>query len=381
MGRIYLDHVASSPLLPRAREAMVRATLQSGNPASPHAEGRAAKDLLEEARTRIARTWGARPREIVFTASGTVACQLALLGAAKARRETSRRVVVSGIEHAAVSDATPLLETMGFEVVVVPPDAEGRIPAGSFLEAVGDDAAVAALMLANHETGALQPVAEVAGELEGRGIPLVCDACLGPGRRDVGQDQLGADLVALSAHKFGGPMGLGLLFVRRGTRIDPVWRGGLQEERLHAGTENTVAAVGAAAALEQAVSETAERASIMASSLAAFLAGLEGVQGWRRVGPSVEVLPGVATIELHDVEGEAAMINLDLQGIAVSTGSTCALGGAEPSAGLLAMGLTRRRASSTLRVSTGPATTLEEATHAANSLIQILERLRRLAGR
>ena len=378
--RTYLDHAASAPLHPAAREAMVEVLERiHGNPSSPHAEGRAAKDVLEDARTRVAGSLRCRPREVVFTGSGTEAAQIGLRGAARARAAVSRRVVVSVVEHPAVLEAAEALGEEGFTVARAPVDTRGRVDAGAFLDAVGADAAVAALMLANHETGAVMPVAEVGRALRARGIPLLCDAALAPGRLPFEPDAVAADLVVLSGHKFGGPKGIGALYVRRRTRVEPLIRGGLQEERLRPGTEHVAGAAGFAVALERAVEERPARAQALAALAARFLGGLEALDGWSRVGPPDEALPGLVTVELDGVEGEAAMINLDLEGFAVATGSTCALGGTDPSPSLLAMGLTPRRAASTVRVTFGEGNTDADAERAAAALVRIVQRLRSLA--
>jgi len=375
--RIYLDHAASAPLSPRARAAMEAARAETGNPSSPHAEGRRAREVLEDARSRVAGVLGVRAREVVFTPSGTVACQLGLVGTARARRDVSRRVVLSGVEHPSVSDAGPVLEAEGFEITTVAPDADGHVDAESFLDAVGDDAAVCALMLANHETGVLNPVRDVAVVLRERGVPLLCDACLGPGRVPVTDDAVGADLAAFTAHKLGGPRGTGVLTVRRRTSVRPLWTGGLQEERLVPGTEDVVGAAGLAAALEEAVRSTPERAARYERLVDAFLAALDGARPWSRVGG--RAAPGVLTLEIPGVEGEAAMINLDLEGVAVATGSTCALGAARPSATLRAMGWTERRIARTLRFSFGEGVDDTQVKVAAAVVGRVIERLRALA--
>jgi cysteine desulfurase len=217
--------------------------------------------------------------------------------------------------------------------------------------------------------------------LRARSIPLLTDAALGPGRLPVAVEALGADLVVLSGHKFGGPKGIGVLHVRRRTRVEPILRGGLQEERLRPGTEHVAGAVGLAVALERAAGERETRAAAYAARSARFLAGLAGLDGWSRVGPDEGGLPGLLTIELDGVEGEAAMINLDLEGFAVATGSTCALGGTDPSPSLLAMGLDARRAASTVRVSFGEGSTDEDASRSSAALVRVVKRLRALAAR
>jgi cysteine desulfurase len=379
LRRIYLDHAASTPLDPVAREAMREADERLGSPSGPHAEGRAARDLLETARGRAAEALGCRPRELLFTASGTLACQIALLGVARARAALSRRLVLSAVEHPAIGDAADLLAAEGFEVVRVPPEPDGTVDAGRFLAAAEPGAAAAALLVAHHETGAILPVAEVATALRARSIPLVADACLAPGRLATRVGDLGADLVAWSAHKCGGPRGIGLLYVRRRTRVLPLWRGGLQEERLHPGTEPVAGALGAAIALERAVAATAERSARYAALAARFLERLGPLDGWRLVGPERPRLPGAVTLEIPGVEGEAATINLDLEGVAVSTGSTCALGGSEPSPSLRALGYTPQRAATTLRFTFGEANEGRDADDAAERTAAVVRRLRALA--
>ena len=378
--RLYLDTAASMPLAPEAWTAMERVlrTLH-GNPSSPHAEGRAAKDALEDARTRVATAMGCRPREVVFTSGGTEAANLGVWGAGRARAAVSRRVVLSAVEHPSVSEAARGLAREGFEVVSVAVDDAGRVDAEAFLAAVAPGAALACLMLANHETGNLLPVGAVAEGLRALEVPLLVDAALAPGRVEVSART--GDLVVLSGHKFGGPKGSGALVVRRGTRLEPVARGGLQEDRVRPGTEDVAAAVGFAAALEAAVGEREGRARASAAAAGALLEALAPLRGWARLGDAAAAVPGLVTLELEGVEGEAVMINLDLKGVAVATGSTCALGGTDVSPSLLAMGLSPRRAAATIRVSAGPATTTADAKRAATALIETVERLRSLARR
>jgi cysteine desulfurase len=381
--RLYLDHAATTPLAPEAREALLPLLdARYGNASSPHLEGRAAKDALEDARRRVAAALGCRPREVVFTSGATEGATIALHGAAWTLAAAGRtRVVLGAVEHPAVAETADAIGAMGLEVVRVPVAPDGRVDADAFLEAADERTAVAALMLANHESGALQPVAEVAGPLAERGVPLVCDAALGPGRVDVRQAALPVPLLLLSAHKCGGPAGAGALVVRRGTRLTPFLRGGVQEERLRPGTENVAACAAFAAALERACAEQGERAARYDDLVRTFLDGLAGLEGWSRVGPSEATLPGLVTLELQGVEGEAAMINMDLEGIAIATGSTCALGSSDPSPSLLAMGFSRRRAASTVRVSVGEGTAHKHAERAASTLCHIARRLRSLAHR
>jgi cysteine desulfurase len=380
--RLYLDTAASAPLRPQARAALLEAlaTLQA-NPGSPHAEGRVAKDALEAARGSVAAALGCRPREVVFCASGTEACNLGVRGAALARASVGRRVVLSAVEHPCVLQAARALEPLGFTVTVVPVDGRGALDPEAFLAAAGPDTALACLMLANHETGNVYPVGEVAARLAERRIPLLVDATLGFGRMPVSVPDLGAGLLAFSGHKLGGPRGTGVLVVRRGTRVEPLLHGGLQEERLRPGTEDVPALLGLAAALEACQRERADEAARLQAATSSFLDALAPLPGWRRIGTPDAALPGLVTLELDGVEGEAVMINLDLEGVAVATGSTCALGGTDVSPSLLAMGFSARRAASTIRVSPQPSHGADDMRTAARTLIGAVERLRALARR
>jgi cysteine desulfurase len=380
--RLFLDHASGAPLRGEARASLAAdAGRWHANPSAPHAEGRAAKDALEEARGRVAAALGCRPREVLFTAGGTEAANLAVHGAAAARASGGRHIVVTAVEHPCVLAPARALESRGWRLTVVPVDEAGRVDPGAVLAAATPDTALVAVMLANHETGNLLPVAQVAAGLEPLRIPLLVDAVLGAGRVDVSPTALGANLLVLSSPKVGGPQGVGALVVRRPTRLEPLLVGGLQEERLRPGTENVAAVRAFAAALEAAVAEHSAAAARLEAWIRAFLAGLSPLTGWRRLGDPARALPGLVTLELDGVEGEAAMINLDLQGIAVATGSTCALGGTEVSPSLLAMGLSARRAAATLRVSPGADESLDGAARAAAALASVVERLRALARR
>lgn len=381
-GRHYVDAAAGAPLLPSARQAMEEVlTHLDGNPSSSHAEGRAAKDALEEARTRVAAVLTCRPREIVFTSGGTEAANLACLGAARARADGVRRVVLSAVEHPCVDLAARRLAQEGWETERVPVDGLGRVDPEAFARAARAGAAWAALMAANHETGNLFPVEAVGAALAPLRVPLLVDASLIPGRAPLAPIARVADLLVLSGPKLGGPRGSGLLRVRRGVRLEPLFVGGLQEDRARPGSENVANALGLAAALEQVEREARERAERLRAWERAFLAGLGVLTGWRRLGDPDATLPGLLTLLLEHVEGEAVMINLDLAGIAVATGSTCALGGTEVSPSLLAMGLTPRQAAASVRLSPTGDATPDQGAHVAQVLAQVVERLRRLARR
>ena len=379
-GRVYLDHNASTPLGPEVEAAMARAAADaSANPSSLHLEGRRARALLDDARDRVAGVLGAKPREIVFTSGGTEALELGLRGAVEARRTKGTGLVVSAVEHPAVLDVAEALGRAGSQVQRVPPQADGTIAATRVDEAAGPGTVLVAVMGANHETGAVLPVAEVGRLIRPRGILLLCDAALVPGYGELRRLAGAVDLLALSAHKFGGPKGIGALFVRRGVKLAAAQRGGPQEDQLRGGTENVLGAVGFAVALEKADREREARSISVGARARRLLATLEAVPGVSLVGPREGRLPSTVTVEVDGCEGEALLIHLDLAGVAVSTGSACAIGAAQPSPVLLAMGFSRRRAASTIRFSLGPETTDDDVERAGTIFTTSCARLRALA--
>ncbi len=380
MRRFYLDHNASTPLHPAARAALEHAFAGPlGNPSSPHGEGRRARDLLEGARERVAAVLGCRGREVLFTSGGTEAANLALVGAARARASVGRRVVVTAIEHAAVLDPAAALEAEGYVVTRVPPRSDGGVDAAAITAACSPGTTVAAVMLANHETGAILPVAEVAAAVRPRGTLVFCDACLGAGLLDLRVDTLGVDLLALSGHKFGAPPGIGALYVRRRTKLEPLLRGGPQEERIRGGTENVPGAVALAAALEAAETGRSARIVRLGALSDRLRAGLTSLPGVTLLGPADRRLPTTVTVAIDGCEGEALLVNLDLAGFAVSTGSACAVGASDASPVLLAMGLPRRTAASTIRLSLGDSSAAEDVDEVLRVLPAVVARLRGLA--
>ncbi len=381
MDRIYLDHAAGAPLHPVARAGMLEAlALPAANPSSPHTEGRALKDLLEDARTRVAEALGCRPREAIFTSGASEALRIAIGGLARARHQVSTRIVVTAIEHAAAAEVAARLGRAGHEIVEIPVGPGGAWDPAELLAATDTGAAMVVAMRANHEMGTLLPISEVSGALRERGIPLVVDASVCPGRDDVRAATLGADVAAFSGPKFGAPAGSGLLYVRRGTRIDAPG-GGLQEERLRPGIENVPGWVGLSYALVAAQAEHVTRAERYEERLTAFLDTLRSHARFEVIQPDTARLAGVVTLELPGAEGEAVMINMDLAGVSVATGSTCALGSTDPSPTLLATGMSRARVATTIRVSVGEESTRAQVVRAAEILGDTVARLRAIGSR
>jgi len=362
--RIYLDHAATTPVRDDAIAAMMPHLGTYGyNPSSLHAEGRTARAALDGARASVAHVLGARPREIVFTGGGSEADNLAIIGAARARRRAGRgdRVVTVATEHRAVLHATDALRGEGFTVEVLPVDAEGRVDVARFEAALLPRTALATVMLANNELGTLQPVAALARIAHDCGVTFHTDAVQAPGRVTLDVDALGIDMLALSAHKFYGPKGVGALYVRSGTPLEALVVGGGQELGLRAGTENVAGIVGFARALELAVAELPAEAARLATLRDRLEAGIQKtLRGVRFNGAGAERLPNMTSVAFEGTDARALLISLDLAGVACSQGSACAAGAAEPSHVLAAIAAPAWAEAGTLRLSLGKLTSEED---------------------
>ncbi len=383
---IYLDHNASTPCDPRVVEAMLPfLTERFGNPSSrAHRAGRDAFQALEEARAAVAGALGAAsPTEIVLTSGATEACNLALKGAALAPGQRRRRLVTQATEHKAVLETLRRLTTRGFELTVLPVDRNGLVEPAAVEAAVTDDTALVSLMLANNETGTLQPVAAVAEIAHRHGALLHCDAAQGLGKVTVDVDDLGADLLSVSGHKFGGPKGTGALYRRRRQpllALEPQLDGGGQEGGLRSGTPNLPGAVGMARAAELAVTDlgaAARRLADLRERLAdAILGTLDGVT---RNGHPARCLPNTLNLAFAGVDGQA--LRASLPDLAVSSGSACTTASPEPSYVLRAMGVPAALAHASLRFSVGRTNTEHEIDRAAARVVEEVERLRSMRHR
>ncbi|MFI5007113.1 MAG: cysteine desulfurase family protein [Solirubrobacterales bacterium] len=378
MDRIYLDHNATTPLDPRVLEAMV-AVLRDGfgNPSSLHWFGQRARSAVEDARGPVAALIGASPAEIVFTASGTEADNMALRGAAARAKGPRRTIVITAIEHHAVLNTARGLSEEGYAVEIVRVDGGGRVDMDDLRAKVDDRTALVSVMLANNETGVVQPVAEASRIAHERGALVHCDAVQAAGKVTVDVGSLGVDLLTLSAHKIYGPKGVGVLYVRRGTALGAFVRGGAQERNRRAGTENVagIVGLGVAAGLAQGHLE-AERVRL-GTLRDAFETRLLAIPGAERNGSEPRV-PNTANVSFEGTEAEGLVMALDLMGVAVSTGAACAAGAVEPSHVLRAMGLSPERVQASLRFSIGRATTEAELTRAVEAVRAAVERQRRL---
>lgn len=366
--RAYLDANATTPLDPRVRAAM-EPWLDCGNASSLHAEGRAARAAIDAAREQVAALLGARPREILFTSGATEANALALLGAARANGV--RHAACSAIEHPSVLRALEALRPE-VDLSLLAVDREGRLDPAAPLPA---GASLVSVMLANNETGAVQPVAGIASRSRAAGALVHTDAVQACGKMRVSVAELGVDLLSLSAHKMHGPKGAGALYVRGGVRIAPLSRGGEHERGLRPGTENVAAIAGFGAAAEIAARETEPRRALWAALRARFLARLRDEIPLARVLSPPDGLPNTLSLALPGIPGDAMLAALDLAGISVSTGSACASGAAEPSHVLLAMGLPRELAAQCIRVSFHAGSTERDVDACLNEIGGCVKRL------
>jgi cysteine desulfurase len=353
--RIYLDHNATTPIRDEVVDAMLQVLRDCpGNASSVHAEGSAARAAIEKARAQVAALLGAASGEIVFTAGATEANNSVLRAVAGHRGLGSGHIVSSCVEHPSVEGPLQVLEREGWRVTRVGVDAEGLLDPDEAAAAIGGDTRLVSLLWANNETGVVQPIEDVAARVRGRGIPLHLDATQAVGKLPVDLSVLGADYLSLSAHKFGGPKGVGCLVVREGCAFEPLLCGGPQEHGRRGGTENLPGIVGLGVACALASRELHARAKCYAQLRDRLWQGIEAkVPRVRRNGAADHLLPNTLNVEFEAAAGEVLLQALDLHGIAVSSGAACASGSVEPSRVLLAMGRTPAQARASLRFSVG----------------------------
>ncbi|MBM3660663.1 MAG: cysteine desulfurase [Actinobacteria bacterium] len=377
----YLDHAATTPVRPEVRAAMEPFLTESfGNPSGIHSVARRAKTALEEAREEIAAALGCRPGEVVVTGGGSEADNLAVIGAARmaARGGLPRRVVVSAVEHKAVSEAAHRLEPEGFSVRVVGVGADGILDLDDLAAALAEPVALVSVMLVNNEVGTIQPLEEIAGIVRSRapGARLHTDAVQAVQWLDVAAAAAPADLVSVSGHKFGGPKGVGALVVRAGTEVEPQLVGGGQERGLRSGTVDVGAAVGLATALAVTAARRAEEVALIAALRDRFATGLAAVPGVVPTGDRSRVVAGNHHVRIEGVPAELLLLALDQDGVCAAAGSSCASGALEPSPVLAAMGMSRDAAREAVRFSFGYASTDADVDRALAVLPPLIARLR-----
>lgn len=380
--RVYLDHNATTPVAPEVADQMVRALREVwGNASSVHHFGQQAKAALDEARSRVAALLGADASEIVFTSGGTESDNIAIRGAAEALEAAGRRhLIASSIEHEAVLKTLAALGRRGWRVTLLPVDASGIVSPDALRAAITDDTALVSVMHANNEIGTIQPIAELAAIAHAHGALMHTDAVQSVGKVPVDVGALGVDLLSLSAHKFYGPKGVGALWIRRGVRLAPVVTGGRQERNRRAGTENVPGIVGLGAAAALAARRMAEEMPRVAALRDRLEQGvLAAVPGTERNGAAEPRVPNTSNISFARIEAESLLIGLDLEGIAVSSGSACSSGTLEPSHVLKAMGFPHARTLGSIRFSLGHGTTEADVDRVIRVLPPLVEKLRSLS--
>jgi cysteine desulfurase len=377
---IYLDNAATTPVRQEVQDTFDEVLSGTfGNASSIHTFGQDAKRVLEESRETVASRIGAQPDEVIFTSGGTESDNLAVRGAAYVLKDRGRHVITTAIEHPAVLNCCGALEREGFDVTYLPVDLECRVHPDWVLDAIRPDTILITVMFANNETGSVQPIEEIGGIARQKGVIFHTDAVQAVGKVPVDVDDLGVDLLSISAHKIYGPKGIGGLYVRKGTTLDPLVYGGHHEKNLRPGTENVPGIAAFARAIELATVELAsvkEHLELLKERLANGIQ--ERIDMVHRNGSRDSCLPNILNMSFSGVDGEALLLNLDLMGIAVSTGSACSSGATEPSHVLLAMGIEPLLAQASLRFSFGRENTEEEIDRVIEVLPDIVKRLRGL---
>ncbi len=382
MTRIYLDHNATTPVSPEVAALMDRAVRELwGNASSVHHFGQQAKAAVDDARSQVAALLGAQAAEVIFTASGTESDNFAIRGAAEALEPAGRRhLIATSIEHEAVLKTLAALARRGWRVTLLPVDASGIVSPEALERAITDDTALVSVMHANNEIGTVQPLAALAHIAKAHGALLHTDAIQSAGKLPIDVNALGVDLLSISAHKFYGPKGVGAMWLRKGVRLAPFMTGGRQERNRRAGTENVPGIVGLGAAAQRARTAMAEDAARIGALRDRLEAGLlTAVTGAERNGAAEPRVPNTTNISFQRIESESLLIGLDLDGIAVSSGSACSSGTLEPSHVLKAMGLPHARTLSSIRFSLGMSTTEAEVDQVIAALPPLVEKLRSLA--
>jgi cysteine desulfurase len=377
MGNVYLDHNATTPPAPEVIEAQARASAEVyGNPSTLYGRGRAAKELLDAARVKVARLIGADdPFEVVFTSGGTESDNLALAGACRALAKRGDHLVTAMAEHKAVLRTATALEAQGFQVTYLPVDRLGRVSPEDVRRAITPKTVLVSVMLANNEVGTINPIGEIGRVCQDAGVPLHTDAVQAVGKIPVNVETLGVDFLSLSGHKFHGPRGVGALWIRGGSPLLPILQGGSHERGLRPGTENVAGAHGMGVAADLAVERLEEEASRLRVLRDRLWSGIrEALPGTRSHGDRENGLPNTLSVSLPGWEAEELVLALDREGIEVGTGSACTTGQTTPSHVLLAMGVPPREARSSIRFSLGRGNTEKDIDDALAALIRLCGR-------
>lgn len=381
MNRIYFDHAATTPVRPEVlTEMLPYFTENFGNPSSIYAWGRENRSAIDRARDSIAAQLGCTAREIIFTGCGSEADNLAIKGFALANQKKGNHIITSAVEHHAVLDTVKYMTKLGFEITILPVDQYGMVSPDELAKAIRPETILVSIMYANNEVGTINPIPELAKVCREAGVCFHTDAVQAAGALDLNVDKLGVDMMSLSAHKFYGPKGVGLLYVRKGVKLDSLIHGGGQERGRRAGTENVAGIVGMAKALELANAERLEMNARLTALRDRLIIGLrDRIPEIRLNGHPTERLPNNVNISIRYIEGESLLLNLDLKGIAASSGSACTSGSLEASHVLLAMGIPHEIAHGSLRLTLGRKTTEVEIDYLLEVLPPIVEKLRAMS--
>lgn len=380
MNRIYMDNAATTAVSAQVLEKMLPYFTQVyGNASSIHGTGRDARKALEASRRQVADILGCKPQEVYFTSGGSESDNWAIKGVAFANRKRGNHIITSSIEHHAVLHTCQWLEKQGFTVTYLPVDEYGQIDPKDVEAAITDQTILISVMAANNEIGTLQPIREIARIAQAHKIYFHTDAVQAMGAIPMNVKEIGCDLLSLSAHKFHGPKGVGVLYIRQGTRIDTFMHGGAQERGKRATTENIPGIVGLAEALALATQNLEEKSARIANLRDQLIDGLTQIPYVRLNGHRTNRLPNNCNISIRFVEGEALLLRLDLAGIAASSGSACTSGSLDPSHVLLAIGLPHEIAHGSLRFSLSDQTTQEEVDYVLKTLPGIVETLRSMS--
>ena len=383
---IYMDHAGTTSLAPEVLQAMTPYFTQHfGNPSSIHTIGQEARYALDEARERVARILNCRPREIVFTGGGTESDNAAIIGVATALQETGNHIITSSVEHHAILHTCQHLESQGYEATYLPVDPHGIVQPDTVYHAITPRTTLVSIMYANNEIGAINPLPQIAAAIKQRAAELSrtilfhTDAVQAAGYLPLDVKMLGADLLSLSGHKFHGPKGTGVLYIRRGAPFLPLILGGGQERERRSGTENIPGIIGLSVALETADAQrdqTAQHCAALRDRIIREI--LDRIPGTRLNGHPTQRLPNNANFSFAGIEGEPILLGLDLAGIAASSGSACSSGSLEPSHVLLALGQSAETARGSLRLTLGKNNTQAEVDYLLQTLPDLIDRLRKL---
>jgi cysteine desulfurase len=376
--QVYLDHNATTPVDPRVLEAMLPYYQSKyGNASTLYALGREARVAIDDAREQIAELIHAQPTEIYFTSGGTEADNAALKGIAFANRENGNHIITSQIEHSAVLDSCRYLEKQGFEVTYLPVDRFGKVNSEDILQTVTNKTILISIMHANNEIGTIQPIAEIGAIARERKIYFHTDTVQTFGKLPIEVKQMKIDLLSVSAHKIYGPKGIGALYVRKGVNMDSLLHGGEQERKRRAGTENVPAIVGFGKAVEVATEQMEKEGQYLTKLRDQLFEGIQArIDDITLNGHPTDRLPGTLNISVNHVKGESLLLQLDIRGVYISTGSACASGSIEPSHVLLALGLPDQEARNSLRFSLGRENTEADILYAVNVFSDVVKKLR-----